>query len=105
VTLVKRNDESLLEFQKDLTHVRQAQHIMLDNLLTEIKDLRQELKLVHKTAQEDADQLPPGEKWPITLKELKEQITLVRCIADVKHCECLMMLCSFSTWIVISHNY
>jgi Formin Homology 2 Domain len=96
VTLVKRNDESLLEFQKDLTHVREAQNIMLDNLLTEIKDLRQELEIVHKTAQEDADQLPPGEKRPISLKELKEQITLVRCIADVKHCECLLMLVLFS---------
>ena len=84
--LMKQNDESLLGFHKDLAHVAKAQSVTLDTLLSEIKDLQRELQAVYDAAKEDADQLG-GERRAISLQELKEQITLVRCVADVKHCK------------------
>jgi uncharacterized protein YoxC len=86
VKLVKRNDESLLDFYKDLSHVGQAKNIAIDSLFTEIRDLKKEIEAVHKTAQKHTDQLS-GEESNFTLKRIMQQITPLRSLSGVTHCK------------------
>jgi GTP cyclohydrolase III len=55
VRLVKQNDGSLLMFHRDLPHVSEAMNVILDNLISDIKVLKEELQHVHETAKADAD--------------------------------------------------
>lgn len=47
---MKQNDKSLLEFRNDLGHVAEAENIILDGLLGDIKALKEELEVIHETA-------------------------------------------------------
>lgn len=84
IKVVKRNDESLIEFHKDLTHINDSVNIILDSLCTDIKMLKDEIEGVYKTSQEQADELLDlGKSAKLSLSELKEQKTNVRTLSGV----------------------
>jgi uncharacterized protein YoxC len=96
VQLVKRNNESLLEFYKDLSHVGRAKNIAIDSLFTEIRDLKKEIEGVHKTAQKHTDQLS-GVESRYTLNQIMQQITPLRSLSGITHCKyCMLVLCAWS---------
>ncbi len=82
--MVKRNDESLIEFHKDLPHTNDSVNIILDSLCSDIKALKDDLEKVFKTSQEQADELLDlGITSKLSLSELKEQKTNVRSLSGV----------------------
>jgi hypothetical protein len=82
--LVKRNDESLIDFPKDLAHVGEAENVMMDFVINEIKSLQNEIENIHETVRAQADGLEEsGEAKPLSLKELQEQRSSVRKIGNV----------------------
>jgi ElaB/YqjD/DUF883 family membrane-anchored ribosome-binding protein len=82
--VVKRNDESLIEFHKDLPHTNDSVNIILDSLCSDIKALKDDLEKVFKTSQEQADELLDlGITSKLSLSELKEQKTNVRSLSGV----------------------
>lgn len=82
--MVKRNDESLIDFHRDLTHVNDSVNIILDSLCADIKTLKDEIERVHKTSQDQADDLVNlGKARKLSLTELKEQRTNVRTLSGV----------------------
>lgn len=84
--LVKKNDESLLGFQEDLTTVRHAENIILDSLASDIKAIEADLEKVHETAASEAARLEAaGELKPFSLSDLKELKTSVYTIENVPH--------------------
>ena len=84
--LVKKNDESLLGFQDDLTTVRHAENIILDSVASDIKNIEADLEKVHNTASEEAARLEAaGELKPFSLSDLKELKTTVYTIDKVSH--------------------
>lgn len=84
IKVVKRNDEALLEFHKELIYVNDSVNIILDSLCTDIKVLKNEIERVYKTSQEQADELLDlGISTKLSLTELKEQRTNVRTLSGV----------------------
>ncbi|GAX16884.1 hypothetical protein FisN_5Hh257 [Fistulifera solaris] len=84
IKVVKRNDESLIEFHKDLPHTNDSVNIILDSLCSDIKALKDDLEKVFKTSQEQADELLDlGITSKLSLSELKEQKTNVRSLSGV----------------------
>ena len=79
VKLVKKNDDSLLEFDSDVKSVVQAESVLLDGLSNDIKSVAEELEQIHETIKQEADRLEQaGELKPMSLTELTEQKTAVR---------------------------
>lgn len=84
--LVKKNDESLLDFDEDLKTVRHAENIILDSLVSDIKTIEAELKEVHETAAAEAEKLEAeGNLKPLTLQDLKELRTSLHVNESVTH--------------------
>jgi hypothetical protein len=84
VKLVKKNDESLLYFEKEIGHVIPAESALLDTIAADIKTLEKELDEVIKIVTKDADQLEESGHVPkLTLAELVEQKSIVQHIGEV----------------------
>lgn len=84
VKLVKKNDSSLMAFDRDLLSVVPAESVLLDGLNTDIKLIAEELKGVHEIAKQEGDRLEQaGELKPMSLSELAEQRTSVRTTGGV----------------------
>lgn len=82
--MVTRNDKSLLDFHEDLSYVNDCVNIILDSLCSDIIVLKDEMEKVHKTAQDQADELMLlGKTGKLSLVELKEQRTNVRTLSGV----------------------
>jgi Formin Homology 2 Domain len=78
VKLVKKNDESLLIFENDLSHVIPAESVLLDAVATDVKAMQDELTGVLPIVQKEADRLEQkGEIRKMSLTELAEQRTMV----------------------------
>lgn len=78
VKLVKKNDESLLNFENDLCHVIPAESVLLDGVATDVKAIQEELACVLPIVQKEAERLElKGETRKMTLAELAEQRTMV----------------------------
>ena len=76
--LVKKNDESLLTFENDLSHIIPAESVLLDTVIGDVKSMQEELTGVLPIVQKDADRLEQkGEIRKMTLAELAEQRTMV----------------------------
>jgi hypothetical protein len=79
VKLVKKNDTSLIAFDRDLASVAPAESVLLDGLSGDVKSIGEELKGLHGIVQKEADRLEQaGELKPMSLSELAEQRTSVR---------------------------
>jgi len=86
VKLVMSNDETLCDFGKDLVHIKEAETVILDTLISDMKSLEDELTGVKETAQRQAEELEKqGKTEKVNLKELREQRTSVRSIQSVPH--------------------
>lgn len=84
VRLVKRNDEELLSVLDDLGHVKEAELVILDSLLSEIKVLKEEIEPIHETVKAQAEKLEEsGQLVQMSLRELKEQRTTIRNIDKI----------------------
>ena len=84
VRLVKRNDEELLSVLDDLSHVKEAELVILETLSSEIKVLKDEIKPIHETITVQAERLEDaGELVQMSLQELKEQKTTIRNIDGI----------------------
>lgn len=82
--LVKGNDEALLNFGADLKHIKDAEQVTMDNLLSDMKDLEKETELANQTAKLQADELvKAGQNRPMSLADLREQRTVVRSVNKV----------------------
>jgi hypothetical protein len=79
VKLVKKNDSSLLMFDRDLASVAPAESVLLDGLSGDVKLIGEELNGLHEVVTQEADRLEQsGELKPMSLSELAEQRTSVR---------------------------
>lgn len=86
VKLVRENDPKLLEFSADMPSVEAAESVVLDSLLTEMSNLREDLTRIHKTVEEEATRLEAaGELQPPSLDDLKLQRTSIQFIDEVPH--------------------
>lgn len=84
VRLVQRNDESLLDVAKDIVHTKDAELVVLDSLCNDMKALKDELVPVLETVKKQADGLEEkGELKQMTAKELREQRSIIRNVANV----------------------
>lgn len=82
--LVQRNDESVLGVAKDLLHAKDAELVVLDSLCGDVKTLKDEITPVYETAKKQADELEgKGELKQLSSKELREQKTSIRNVANV----------------------
>ncbi|KAL7565228.1 hypothetical protein ACA910_016565 [Epithemia clementina (nom. ined.)] len=77
VKLVMRNDEELLQFPKDLAHGKKADNVILDNLVTDMKNLGQDLEAVIGIAKEDAERAEQAGERTFSLEDLKGQKTSI----------------------------
>lgn len=84
--LVKKNDESLLDFNEDIEAVRYAENVVLDALGAEIKTIEAELEEVHETAAEEAARLEAADELkPFSLTDLRELKTTMHTIDKIQH--------------------
>lgn len=84
--LVKKNDDTLLDFKEDIQSVRYAENVILDALVADIKAIEEELEKIHKTAAEEAARLEAADELkPFSLTDLKELKTAVHIIDKVQH--------------------
>lgn len=82
--LVKSNNPELCGFRNDLLHVRDAEAVLLDSIIAEIKALELDLAKVTETAEHEADKLEEsGQTEQVSLRELREQRTSIRSIDRV----------------------
>lgn len=80
------NDETLCDFGKDLLHIKEAEAVILDSLISDMKTLEEELVGVQETAKKQAEELEKqGKIEKVNLKELREQRTSVRSIESITH--------------------
>jgi hypothetical protein len=87
VKITKQNNPSLLSFKEDLPSVLGVERIMMDGLSSELKQLRQELDDVSKTAAKDGNrkrEVRENQK-KLSLAELSEQKSYARTVAGVTH--------------------
>ena len=82
---MKRNNDDLLKFYKDLGSVGLAKNIVVDSLFAEIDGIKKELEEVHKTAQRHTEQLSGQESF-FTLTRIMQRITPVRYISPGTTC-------------------
>jgi Formin Homology 2 Domain len=84
VKLVKKNDESLISFESDLSHVIPAENVLLDAVSGDVKATTEELKEVLEIVRNEAQRLEEaGELRKMTLSELVEQKTMVHHVGIV----------------------
>eukprot|EP00536_Pseudo-nitzschia_multiseries_P013633 jgi/Psemu1/212264/e_gw1.595.26.1 len=84
VKLVKKNDESLLAFENDLSHVLPAESVLLDTVVGDLKAIREELADVIKIVAKQAEELEKAGKIPKpTLSEIMEQKSIVQQVGGV----------------------
>ncbi|KAL3923123.1 MAG: hypothetical protein SGILL_001834 [Bacillariaceae sp.] len=84
VKLVKKNDEGLLAFESDVSHVIPAESVLLDSVAGDVKAIRDELDSVLDIVKQDADQLEEaGKIRKMSLAELVEQKTMVHHVGIV----------------------
>lgn len=84
VKLMKRNDDSLLAVRDDLSHVKDAELVVLDSLVADMKALKEEIEPIRLTVTAQAERLQEaGQLVQMSLKELAEQKTSVRTVASV----------------------
>jgi hypothetical protein len=84
VKLIKRNDESLLGLRDELKHLKDAELIVLDSLCNDMKVMKDEIESVLQTVKTQAEHLEEnGQLVQMSLKELAEQKTSVRTVANV----------------------
>jgi hypothetical protein len=84
VKLIKRNDESLLELRGDLKHLKDAELVVLDSLCNDMKVMKDEMEALCLTVKAQAEYLQEkGELVQMSLRELAEQKTSVRTVANV----------------------
>ena len=76
--LVRRNDESLLNFHKELKHVADAQNLMMDMLVSDIKKLAEDLEAIRDPVTKAAESTEANGERKFKLEDLKEQKTNVR---------------------------
>uniref|UniRef100_A0A7S4MWI0 FH2 domain-containing protein n=1 Tax=Odontella aurita TaxID=265563 RepID=A0A7S4MWI0_9STRA len=97
VKLIRTNDESLLKFKEDLSKSTEAEGVLIDSLLQNMKQMKEELDGVKKTAEKEAEKLREensaalaGRK-KLTLEEMKAQKTSVRKADGVSHYNRMVM--------------
>eukprot|EP00977_Amphora_coffeiformis_P022275 scaffold10723_cov164-Amphora_coffeaeformis.AAC.3 len=78
VKLVRRNDEGLLNFHKELKHVSEAQNLMMDMLAGDIKKLSEDLESIREPVTKAAESAEANGERKFRLEDLKEQKTLLR---------------------------
>ena len=79
VRLVKRNDKDMLTVLDDLRHVKEAELVVLDSLVNEIKAIKDEIGPIHQTIVRQAEKLEEsGQIVQLSLQELKGQKTTIR---------------------------
>lgn len=79
VKLVKKNDESLLSFDSDVSSVVPAENVLLDGLSGDVKSIAEELEGMLGLVQQQANDLEQaGSLKPMSLTDLSEQRTDVR---------------------------
>jgi hypothetical protein len=84
VKLVKKNDEGLLMFESDISHVIPAESVLLDSLAADVKAIREELDSVLDIVRKDAERLEEaGKIQKMSLAELVEQKTMVHHVGIV----------------------
>lgn len=85
VKIVMSNDEGgLCDFGKDLVHIKQAETVVLDSLISDMKALEEELVGVRKTAKKQAEEYEKeGKVEKVNLRELREQRTSIRNIESI----------------------
>lgn len=84
VKLVKRNDVDLLKVSNDLSHINEAQMIIMDSLYGDMKELQEEIEMVHETASRQAEQLEKkGAGRRMSLQDFREQRSTVRSVENV----------------------
>jgi len=75
---VKKNDEALLDFERDIQSVIPAESVLLDGLNNDVKSISEELTAIHETVRQEADRMEKaGELRPMSLTDLAEQKTAV----------------------------
>lgn len=72
--LIRRNDEELLNFKDDLGMVPEAEGVILDGIVGDMKALNEELQVVSETAKLEADVLEQEGKLPVLPNSEKEII-------------------------------
>ena len=84
VKLVKKNDESLLAFDADLSHVIPAESVLLDLVAGDIKAIQEELDGVLKIVQSEAQRMEDaGLLEKMRLSDLTEQRTMIQHVGAV----------------------
>jgi hypothetical protein len=84
VKLVKKNDESLLAFDADLSHVIPAESVLLDLVVGDVKAIQEELDGVLKIVQSEAQRMEDaGLLEKMRLSDLTEQKTMIQHVGTV----------------------
>jgi len=73
IKLVMHNDESLLGFYSDLKRSKEAVNVVLDSLVSDMKDLQKELDGVVGIAKEDAERAEKAGERTFSLQDLRGQ--------------------------------
>mmetsp|Transcript_9188 Transcript_9188/g.27369 ORF Transcript_9188/g.27369 Transcript_9188/m.27369 type:complete len:2459 (-) Transcript_9188:742-8118(-) len=84
VKLVKKNDESLLAFESDLSYVIPAESVLLDTVVGDLKVIRDELADVIRISAKQAEELEKLGKLPKpTLSDIMEQKSMVQQVGGI----------------------
>jgi hypothetical protein len=84
VKLVKKNDESLLSFESDISHVIPAENVLLDGVAGDVKAVQEELAAVLQIVSSEAQRLEDaGQLRKMSLADLAEQKTMVQHVGSV----------------------
>ena len=84
VKLVKKNDETLLAFESDISNVIPAESVLLDTVVSDVKVIQEELEDVINIVSSEAERLEKDGKLPKpTLADLIEQKSMVQHVGVV----------------------
>jgi hypothetical protein len=84
VKLVKKNDDSLLAFDADLSHVIPAESVLLDIVAGDVNAIQEELDKVLKIVQSEAQRMEDeGKLEKMRLSDLTEQKTMIQHVGIV----------------------
>jgi hypothetical protein len=78
VKLVRQNDENLLEFHKELKHLKQAENLLMDSITNDIKNLSDDLEGIREIVEKAAEAAEANGERTLSLEDLKEQRTNIR---------------------------
>lgn len=78
VKLVRQNDENLLDFHKELKHIKQAENLLMDSITNDMKNLSDDLEGIREIVEKAAGAAEANGERTLSLEDLKEQRTTIR---------------------------